>query len=81
MNEYLFAELIHPWIPDKDLPVTLNRRYSEKLGLKIQTNISSIEELYLDIYIHACDPCYRYCICAFFSNHDKRKAKMEAWYH
>jgi hypothetical protein len=80
MNEHLFAELINPWIPDKDLPITLNRRCSEKLGLKKQARVSYIDDLYLDIYIHTGDPCYRYCICAFFSNHDKRNAKLNAWY-
>ena len=36
MNDYLFAELIHPWIPDKDLPITLNRRFSDKTVIKKQ---------------------------------------------
>ena len=80
MNEHLFAELINPWIPDKDLPITLNRRCSEKLGIKKQARLSYIEDLYLDIYIHTGDPCCRYCICAFFSKYEKRSAKMEAWY-
>jgi hypothetical protein len=81
MNEHLFAELINPWIPDKDLPITLNRRCSEKLGLKKQARISYIDELYLDIYIHTGYPCYRYCICDFFSKEDKRNAKIEECYH
>ena len=43
MNAYLFAELIHPWIPDKDLPITLNRRFSEKTGTKKQATFSKME--------------------------------------
>ena len=80
MNEHLFAELINPWIPEKDLPITLNRRCSEKLGIKKQARVSYIGDLYLDIYIHTGDPCFRYCICAFFSKFDKRNAKLNAWY-
>ena len=81
MNEYLFSELIHPWIPDKDLPITLNRRFSEKTGTKKQATFSKMEQLILDIYIHAGSPCYRYCICEFFTKEDKKLATIAQWYN
>ena len=80
MNEYLFYELIHPWIPKKDIPIVLNRHSSEKTGIKKQANVSKLEELILDIYIHAGSPCYRYCICGFFTKVDKQYAVIDQWY-
>ncbi len=81
MNEHLFYELIHPWIPIKDIPISLNRHSSEKTGLKKRTTIIKIEDLILDIYIHAGCPCYRYCICAFFTKEDKKHATIGQWYN
>jgi hypothetical protein len=81
MNEHIFYELIHPWILKKDIPITLNRHSSEKQGIKKQANSTKIEDLYLDIYIHTGSPCYRYCICPFFTKEDKKLATVDQWYN
>ena len=52
MNDHHYFELIVPWISYKNLPIAVNRRSSEMIGLKRQAIHSNVEELYLDIYIH-----------------------------
>ena len=81
MNDHLFYQLVTPWIPHKDLPVTLNRRSSEKIGLKRLAKQSKIYALFLDIYIHTGYPCFRYCICGYFTFEDKQNSIIERWFH
>ena len=81
MNDHHYFELIVPWISYKCLPIALNRRTSEMIGIKRQAIHSKIEELYLDIYIHTGYPCFRYCICKFFNKDDKKNALAENYYN
>jgi hypothetical protein len=79
MNDHIFYQLINPWIPTGDLPVTLNRRSSEKLGIKRLIRNDKIYLLHLDIYIHIGYPCIRYCICKYFTLNDKQRSVLERW--
>ena len=81
MNEYLFYLLIVPWIAYEHLPISLNRRSSEKTGLKKLYKIPAIYSLYLDIYIHTGYPCFRYCICKYFTFKDKQNSVIQRWYN
>ena len=71
MNEHLFFQLINPWIAIKDLPICLNHRSREKVGKKRIHCIKQRLFLDVDIYVHTGSPCYRYCICKYFSHTDK----------
>lgn len=71
MNDYIFFTLIYPWIPFKDLPVTVNKRTREFVGRKRRSCSQPFFNIQLDICVHSGDPCYRYCICKFFSYKDK----------
>ena len=81
MNEHLFNQLIYPWIPNNNIPITLNRLFSEKLGFKRIATQSKIYALHLDIYIHTGYPCFRYCICKFFTFKDKQDSVIQRWYN
>ena len=64
MNDYLYKELIIPWIPINDRRV-IQKQYTWLIGyLKIRTQLYKL--LFVDIVIHTGSPCYRYCVCKHF---------------
>jgi len=71
MNDTLYYQLIQPWVPFKYLPTLVNRQCSEYTGMKRCLVYKPMFHLYADIYCHTGSPCYRYCICHFFSHGDK----------
>ena len=71
MNDTIFHLLVFPWIPYKDLPIMVNRKCSEYIGRKkANCSITSLTML-AELYVHTGGPCYRYCICRFFTANDK----------
>ena len=69
MNDYIYKELIKPWIQKKDRRI-IQKQDTWLIG---HLKINIYKQLYVDISIHTGSPCYRYCICKYFPEKDRLK--------
>lgn len=74
MNEYYYYTLIIPFIPKHERAI-LTRRDSHLIILKHkkQRLINSY------IYIHVGSPCFRYCICKYFTEREVKEMYEEEY--
>ena len=69
MNDYIYKELILPWVPKKDRPI-VQKKDTWIIGYrKIRSSLYRM--LYVDVVIHTGSPCYRYCVCKYFPVDDR----------
>ena len=69
MNDYLYKELIKPWIPTKYRQI-LRKQDTWLTGYR-KIRVKPYKMLSVDIIIHTGSPCYRYCVCKFFGAPDR----------
>jgi hypothetical protein len=65
MNEYYYYAILCRYIDRKDR-VICSRRDRHLVAYRIPGR----KALMASIYIHTGTPCYRYCICRYFTNAD-----------
>ena len=65
MNDYYYYTLIVPFIPIEERVICSRK---DRYLLALKNTKRTLLNAY--IYLHRCSPCYRYCICRYFSKQD-----------